>query len=144
MEHRWGKRSALDIGVKLHLGPGAVNAGCITDASLSGAFVRTASRLRVFTHVLTELDGGSPRESESQRIPAYVVRAASDGLGLEWSEFAPPGIATLLACAASDCELTFRLAGLSHSNSVSRQRLCRQFAAIARCKSHNMAIRSFS
>jgi hypothetical protein len=95
MEHRWGKRSALDIAVRLRLGSGAVEAGRIANASLSGAFVRTPTRLPAFTHVLVEL--GGERQNRPHCIPAYVVRAALDGLGLEWSEFAPPAIASLLA-----------------------------------------------
>jgi PilZ domain len=97
MEHRWGKRSALDIGVRLRLGSGAVDTGRLVNASLSGAFVRTGHCLPGFTRVVVELDRGAARQSVPQRIPAYVVRVAPDGLGLEWSEFAPPAIATLLA-----------------------------------------------
>jgi hypothetical protein len=67
------------------------------NASLSGAFVRTGHCLPVFTRAVVDLDSGAARQSASQRIPAYVVRVAPDGLGVEWSEFAPPTIATLLA-----------------------------------------------
>jgi hypothetical protein len=97
MEHRWGKRSALDIGVRLRLGSGAVDTGRLVNASLSGAFVRTGHCLPAFTRVVVELESGAARQSAPQRTPAYVVRVAPDGLGLEWSEFAPPTIATLLA-----------------------------------------------
>jgi hypothetical protein len=97
MEHRWGKRSAFDIGVRLRLGSGAVDTGRLVNASLSGAFVRTGHCLPAFTRVVVELDSGAARQSPPQRIPAYVVRVAPDGVGLEWSEFAPPAIATLLA-----------------------------------------------
>ena len=97
MEHRWGKRSALDIRIRLHLHSGAVDAGRIANASLSGAFVRPARSLPAFTRVVVELDGGTARQSAPQRVPAYVVRTAPDGLGLEWYEFSPPAIAALLA-----------------------------------------------
>ncbi len=96
MEHRWGKRCALDIGVRLCLGSGAVVAGRIANASLSGSFVHTACRLLPFTRVIVELESGA-RPNTPQRIGAYVVRAAPDGLGLEWCDFAPDAIATLLA-----------------------------------------------
>jgi hypothetical protein len=97
MEHRWGKRAVLDIGVSLRLGSGTVDTGRLANASLSGAFLRTARRLPAFTRVVVELDSGTARQSAPQRVPAYVVRTAPDGLGLEWHEFAPPAIATLLA-----------------------------------------------
>jgi PilZ domain len=97
MEHRWGKRSALDIGVRLRPGSGAVDTGRLVNASLSGAFVRTGHCLPAFTRVVVELDSGGARQSAPQRIPAYVVRVVPDGFGLEWNEFAPHAIAALLA-----------------------------------------------
>jgi hypothetical protein len=96
MEHRWGKRSALDIGVRLCLASGAVSAGRLANASFSGAFVHTACRLLPFTRVIVELESGA-RHNTPQRIGAYVARAEPDGLGLEWCDFAPDAIATLLA-----------------------------------------------
>jgi hypothetical protein len=97
MEHRWGKRSTLDLGVRLPLGSGAVDTGRIANASLSGAFLRTTRRLPAFTRVVVEFEGGSSRQSAPRCVPAYVVRTAPDGLGLEWYEFAPPAVAALLS-----------------------------------------------
>jgi hypothetical protein len=98
MEHRWGKRSALDIGVRLCLRSGVVGTGRIANASLSGALVHTTCRLLPFHLVIVELEN-SARHNPPQRIGAYVVRVAPDALGLEWCDFAPPAIATLLARA---------------------------------------------
>ncbi|MDB6014978.1 MAG: hypothetical protein JWL65_7228 [Gammaproteobacteria bacterium] len=92
MEHRWGKRFPLNAAVKLRLRTGAVVAGGIANASLSGAFVHTASRLPVYTYVLLELDTNGAWQSGPECIPAHVVRAAPDGVGLEWGEFAPPAV----------------------------------------------------
>jgi hypothetical protein len=92
MEHRWGKRFPLNEAVKLRLRTGAVVAGGIANASLSGAFVQTTSRLPINTYVLLELDSDGAQQSGPECIPAYVVRAEPDGVGLEWSEFAPPAI----------------------------------------------------
>jgi PilZ domain len=97
MEHRWGKRSGLNIGARLCLSSGAVAAGRIANASLSGAFVRTANRIPVLTRVLVELDTNSAGQNARECIPAYIVRATQDGVGLEWNEFTPPAIAALLA-----------------------------------------------
>jgi hypothetical protein len=92
MEHRWGKRFPLNAAVKLRLRAGAVVAGRIANVSLSGAFVHAASRLPIYTYVLLELDSDGARQSGPEYIPAHVIRAALDGVGLEWSEFAPPAI----------------------------------------------------
>jgi hypothetical protein len=101
MEHRWGKRSTLDIGVELHLRSGAVDTGRIANASLTGAFVRTTRRLPAFTRVVVEFESGSSRQSAPRCAPAYVVRTASEGLGLEWYEFAAPAVAALLGPIAA-------------------------------------------
>ncbi len=98
MEHRWGKRSAVDIGVRLYLRSEVIGTGSIANASLSGALVHTACRLQPFNLVTIELESGVLHNTP-QRIGAYVVRVAPDGLGLEWCDFAPPAIATLLARA---------------------------------------------
>ena len=36
------------------------------------------------------------KRAEHYRIPAHVVRADENGLGLEWCEFAPPGWVAVL------------------------------------------------
>jgi hypothetical protein len=104
-EHAWnivGENGPLWTSVSgFAPGSGAVGTGRIANASLSGTFVRTALGLPAFTGVVMELDDAGARQSASQRLPAYVVRAAPDGLGLEWYEFAPPAIATLLARAVA-------------------------------------------
>jgi hypothetical protein len=69
MEHHWGKRSTLDIGVGLHLKSGAVDTGRIANASLSGAFVHTTRRLPAFTPVVVEFQGGSSRQSAPRCAP---------------------------------------------------------------------------
>jgi hypothetical protein len=98
MEHRWGKRFPLNAAVKLRLRTGAVIAGGLANASLSGAFVYTTSRLPIYTYVLLEFDSDGAQQSGSglECIPAYVVRAAPDGVGLEWGEFAPPAVVARL------------------------------------------------
>jgi hypothetical protein len=96
MEHRWGKRSALDIGVRLWLHSEVIGSGRIANVSLSGALVHTACQLSPFNLVIVELESGVLHNTP-QRIGAYVVRVAPDGLGLEWCDFGPPAIASVLA-----------------------------------------------
>jgi hypothetical protein len=96
VEHRWGKRSVLDAAVRLFSGSRAVVSGRITNASLSGAFIRTDARLPAFGYVLVELNGNGGSHRAPARIPAYVVRQTPDGVAVEWCEFAPPAITSLL------------------------------------------------
>ncbi|HZF24659.1 MAG TPA: PilZ domain-containing protein [Steroidobacteraceae bacterium] len=88
MEHRWGERIATRAAVRLHCAKWDA-AGHLKDASLSGAFVHTRLQVPAWTQIEVELS--------EVRIAAYVVRVAADGLGIEWSEFAPPVIRELLS-----------------------------------------------
>ena len=87
MEHRWGERMPARATVRVHCAKWDA-AGQIRDASLSGAFVHTRLQVAAWTHVEVELSGA--------RIAAFVVRVATDGLGIEWSEFAPRPVRDLL------------------------------------------------
>jgi PilZ domain len=88
MEHRWGERFPVRAAVRLHCAKWDA-AGYLKDASLSGAFVHTRLLVAPWTQVELELLG--------IRIVAYVVRVAPDGLGIEWTEFAPRVIRELLS-----------------------------------------------
>jgi hypothetical protein len=88
MEHRWGERFELRAAVRLHCVTREID-GHLKDVSLSGAFVHTRLQVPPWTQIELELSG--------RRIAAYVVRVAADGLGIEWSEFAPRAIRVLLS-----------------------------------------------
>ena len=88
MEHRWGERTPVRAAVRVHCAKWDA-AGYIRDASLSGAFVHTRLQIPAWTHIEVDLSG-TP-------IAGFVVRVTAEGLGIEWSEFAPPAIRALLA-----------------------------------------------
>lgn len=96
MEHRWGRRSTVNVAVTLHSGAGRVIRGRLANVSLSGALVLTDARLPAFTQLVVELESAHPGESPPETIPAFVVREASRGVALEWTEFSPPAITALL------------------------------------------------
>ena len=95
MEHRWGERSKLNIPVQLECGSRGVVLGVMRDASASGAFVCTAVQLPLLTIVRVEFGDLSARPDRSGAY-AHVVRRATDGFGLEWTELAPDTILQLL------------------------------------------------
>jgi hypothetical protein len=88
MEHRWGERISVRADVRLHCAKWDA-AGHLKDASLSGAFIHTRLLVPAWSQIELELSG--------ERIAAFVVRVTSDGLGIEWSEFAPRVIRDLLS-----------------------------------------------
>lgn len=89
MEHRWGQRVPAAIKVKLQGRPGAIGSGCLRDVSISGAFIETALRLPLLVRI--DVDAGS------RKLAGWVVRRNAIGIGVEWCEFAPQAVLTLLA-----------------------------------------------
>jgi hypothetical protein len=96
MEHRWGQRFPVELAVRLHSGSTTILKSRLANASVSGALIDTDVRLPVFSHVVLEFDVARRSGVVGQRVPAYVVRHAPGGLGLEWQEFAPRPIVSLL------------------------------------------------
>src|SRR5690349_10401264 len=97
MEHRWGRRVATDRVVRIDARPGALAVGRLRNVSSSGGYVEGIRTLPLLTCVHVELEWGHHKRQETSRIRAHVVRTDSGGLGLEWSEFAPPAIRALIA-----------------------------------------------
>ena len=96
MEHRWGTRRTLDVGVKLYVGSKPPKLGRLLNASSSGAYVATGSPLPAMTRVQLALGWDSFRRADRHRIAAHVVRSDARGIGIEWQEFAPLPIRALI------------------------------------------------
>ncbi|HVW69395.1 MAG TPA: hypothetical protein VHB68_10500 [Steroidobacteraceae bacterium] len=101
MEHRCGTRTALNVTVRLRLESGAVFLGHLTSTSLSGAFVETSVLLPIRGVVQVEFASVHGWESPPKPISAFVVRDDDNGVGLEWTEFAPLQLVGLLDWAIS-------------------------------------------
>jgi hypothetical protein len=104
MEHRWGDRQPVILGLRLH-GPDRTCAiGWLTDVSLSGAYVKTESRFAVMSKVTLELDADSPVNAavpRPLRLQGRVVRHGATGMGVEWEEFASGTPGEILRSAMS-------------------------------------------
>lgn len=96
MEHRWGVRRTLDVDIKLFVQQGQPRFGRILNASSSGAYVATGVPLPIMTRVHVALGWDGAQGAGRHRIAAYVVRADRHGIGLEWQEFAPAAVLTLI------------------------------------------------
>lgn len=100
MEHRWGQRLAVNLEVQLNCGSLTTPHCRLHDVSVSGAFVGTALALRLWANVVVVFDDATGRRS-TYRAQACVVRQTADGVGIEWEEFAPPGIGALISSASA-------------------------------------------
>jgi hypothetical protein len=109
MEHRRGRRLDTDVGVRFVALPSTIGAGRITNISLSGAFMETASKLQLSSVIYIEgLDSGKERGKDRavKRLAATVVRRCSAGVGLAWcaAENSLPGLQPDMAAPESEEE----------------------------------------
>jgi hypothetical protein len=100
LEHRWGARAQVNIPVRVEATSLPVGDGCMKNLSLSGAFMKSDRDLRL--HTLIEVSIALPLPSACTAvIKAHVVRKKGEGVGIEWSEFAPNIIKDLVRSALS-------------------------------------------
>jgi hypothetical protein len=96
MEHRWGIRRSLNVGVKLYVRGSPPRFGRLLDASASGGYVATNPPLPIMTRVHVALGWDRFHRGGRLRIAAYIVRADAHGIGIEWREFAPIAVLALM------------------------------------------------
>lgn len=96
MDHRWGVRQALEVGVKLYARPGSPISGQLLNASSSGGYVTTNAAVPVMTRVHVTIGSESSQRRGLHRIAGYVVRTDARGVGIEWQEFAPQPVLALI------------------------------------------------
>ncbi len=101
MEHRWGKRIPTQLSVRLRWRPDSFAVGRLRDVSLSGGFVEgVPSRLSAWTEVHVQIEQVGFHGGECRPVRGYVVRSEATGVAVEWCEFAPPEIRSLIDGAA--------------------------------------------
>ena len=88
MEHRAGVRYQVDIAAYVRTHGGVVSSvGWLRDISVSGGFLRTTLLVPALSPISLRLIDAKGEFAAT--IKGQVVRCEPDGLGLEWSEFAP-------------------------------------------------------
>lgn len=92
IDHRWGTRVPLDAAAELRTDNGVSAIGVVSNASLSGAFVRTRAELPLLSCVSVRVI-----EGPAEWLEACVVRQDEWGIGLEWLD---PGLRPVCALLA--------------------------------------------
>lgn len=100
MEHRWGNRIPVNIGVRISARPSTIGVGRILDLSMSGAWIRAHLNLAVLSRVMVVLDSTPARKHEALSIGPYVTRTSREGFGVQWYKTRS---ATLEGTVASSC-----------------------------------------
>ena len=96
MEHRWGRRIPVNLGVTLHCRSVGRLRGRLHDLSSGGAFVHVPAMLAPNTR--TELVFTVRHEGTAQihRFDAVVSRVGAHGVGLMFLQFDPQKLSALL------------------------------------------------
>ena len=95
MEHRWGERIELCLPIRFRIGAQRVQAR-LRDVSISGCRIDVEG-VQAFQGA--ELDIEIPpfsALSTGSVLQGSIVRATTQGVGVEWSELSPPGLAAIL------------------------------------------------
>jgi len=96
MEHRYGTRHEVDIGVYARSHGGVVSsAGFLRDISASGGFLLTHLPIPLLTKLTLRLIDAEGNFGST--LEGHVVRRASNGIGIEWSDYVPEVIQALRA-----------------------------------------------
>ena len=95
MERRYGQRRTSHLAVTLRTRQGLAVEGQVHEISSSGAFVAAPSSAKLNGPVLLQfkLRDAKPKEAEAW---AAVIRSAPQGFAVEWEEFSPPVVRSIL------------------------------------------------
>jgi hypothetical protein len=100
MEHRWGERIRVDFPVRLVTRPFSKRDGRLTDLSVSGASIHTHVLIRPRSRLEVTLLASPWARHEAVVVSAFVTRRYRQGVGIEWCEFAPAPVGSLLHSVA--------------------------------------------
>ena len=115
MEHRWGRRIAASVDVRVFADPASAGWGRLRDISISGGFIETALRIPTLSALCLTVP--ATRYRGASTVHAIVVRNDVDGVGVEWFDGDSDVIADLMHELAPD----FRRYSRAPSNTSSWQ-----------------------
>ena len=96
MEHRWGRRIAVDLSVTLQCRPLGRLRGRLRDLSSGGAFVQIPAFLSPNTRVEMVFTIRHEGTAQIHRFESVVSRTDPHGIGLMFLQFDPKSLSTLL------------------------------------------------
>src|SRR5208282_4030386 len=85
--------------------------GCLTNLSLSGAFIKGGVDVRVLSRIQVVIEVPSRFKHATPIVSAYVARKFKDGIGVEWCEFAPQAVIDLIRSVSPRRFVPLRSAG---------------------------------
>jgi hypothetical protein len=101
MEHRWGRRIAVDIPIDVStLGDSQARAQ-LANVSFTGALIKADCILRIRSRIQIALKSPTGHESEVLRIAAIVTHKHAEGIGVEWCDMGSTTVTQLLRVATT-------------------------------------------
>ena len=114
MEHRCGYRRPISTAVVIRAANGLAARGHLCEISASGALVRSHFPAPLHGQVLLQFVEVSPESRRSRPVVrGEIVRHTSDGFAIEWLEFSPAVVRSLLR------DISGEMAALQHAERAS-------------------------
>ena len=92
MEHRWGHRVCCHIPVRVECAFHGQFGAIAENLSLSGVYLRIGKFGPLPSTILIRFETAIAAPRMRRRIVAHVIRQTPEGIGLEWTDFAPLAI----------------------------------------------------
>jgi hypothetical protein len=102
MEHRWGLRRRVYRSVHVWTVGRVASVGRLRDVSISGAFVETSLPVQPLSRVRFQFKPTAHEARSRCTADAQVVRLENHGFAVEWCEFAPPAVRSLIRTARAE------------------------------------------
>jgi hypothetical protein len=97
MEHRCGHRKIIDARVTVRTRSGLVARGILLNVSASGALITSPLPLPLHTTVLVHIESADAHQPFCRvALAGEIARVTDDGFAVEWAEFAPHTLKTIL------------------------------------------------
>lgn len=103
MEHRYGSRQAAQVAVVITTFGGLIGKGVVCQMSASGALIQSSLRLRPDSVIDVRFRPGGRRNGRARLgLTGEVVRCTAEGFAVQWLEFAPDVVRTLLESTSGE------------------------------------------
>ena len=98
MEHRRGRRIAVDIPIEIAVWDAAIiRKAQLANWSITGALIKADFQIRALSRVRIVFDCWAQLSGGALSIDAYIARNHQHGIGVEWYELASPAVTKLFS-----------------------------------------------
>ncbi len=96
MEHRWGRRMAVEIPIQMVAKGSSLTSALIANLSVTGALIKADCQLCMRSRVQVFVESPTRPQKDALILAAYVAGNCRHGIGVEWDDLASPRVTQLL------------------------------------------------